>query len=125
MSCILSILYMFFINSWVVVSVFSFICSYGIDEATIIFSNDVIVALLVTGILAKFVAFVLMLWAQTILSATETGILLRLEPLFAALYSVFFAHKILGLNGWVGGFIIIVAVMSSNFVSSPNQEKHW
>ena len=114
----------FFIIQVLVVSVFSFICSYGIDEATIIFSNDVIVALLVTGILATFVAFVLMLWAQTILSATETGILLSLEPLFAALYSVFFAHKILGLNGWVGGFIIIAAVMGSNFVSPPNQEKH-
>ena len=64
-----------------------------IGESKIIFSSDVISALLVTGVLATFLAFILMLWAQTILSATETGLLLSLEPLFAALYSVFFAHK--------------------------------
>jgi len=65
-----------------------------------------------------------MLWAQTILSATETGILLSLEPLFAALYSVFFAHKVLGLNGWIGGFIIIVAIMSSSLISYKSSENN-
>jgi len=114
----------FFIIQVLFVSLFSFVCSILIQENSIIFSNEVVLALLVTGILATFVAFILMLWSQTILSATETGILLSLEPLFAALYSVFFMHKNLGLNSWIGGFIIIVAVMSSSFISSDSQENH-
>jgi len=107
----------FFTIQVLFVSLFSFTSSVIVQENSIIFSNDVIIALLVTGILATFVAFILMLWAQTILNATETGILLSLEPLFAALYSVFIMHKSLGINGWIGGFIIIAAVISSNFIS--------
>ena len=80
------------------------------------------IALLVTGVLATFVAFILMLWAQTILNATETGILLSLEPLFAALFSVLIMNKSLGPNGWIGGLIIISAVISSNFISSDNKK---
>ena len=56
-----------------------------------------------------------MLWAQKVLSATETGILLSLEPFFAALFSVFFAGDSLGLSGWIGGMVIITSVMSSGF----------
>ena len=114
----------FFIIQVLFVSLFSFVCSALIQENSIIFSNEVVVALLVTGILATFIALILMLWSQTILSAAETGILLSLEPLFAALYSVFFMHRSLGLNIWIGGFIIIIAVMSSSFISPNSQEKH-
>ena len=103
------------------VSLFSLMLSFVFQES-IIFSNEVLLALLITGVLATFVGFILMLWAQTILSATETGILLSLEPLFAALYSVFFAHKLLGLNGWIGGSIIIFAVISSSFISTESPE---
>ena len=111
----------FFTIQVLFVSLFSFISSLIVREDSIVFSNDVIIALLVTGILATFVAFILMLWAQTILSATETGILLSLEPLFAALYSVLIMHKSLGFNGWIGGLIIIAAVISSNFISSDKK----
>ena len=62
-----------------------------------------------------------MLWAQKILSATETGILLSLEPLFAALFSVLFAGDIIGLWGWIGGTIIILSVMSSGFIGSSDK----
>ena len=68
----------------------------------------------VTGILATFVCFLLMIWAQTILDANQTAILLSLEPVFAALFSTFVAAEILGFYGWVGGVIIVVAVISSN-----------
>ena len=114
----------FFIVQVFFVSIFSFLSSCIIGESQIVFSSDVINALIVTGVLATFVAFILMLWAQTILSATETGILLSLESLFAALYSVFFAHKILGLNGWIGGFIIIIAIMSSSLISHKSSENN-
>ena len=108
------------------VSLLSFICSLFFEGTSIlvldIFTSEVIFALFITGVLATFVAFILMLWAQKILSATETGILLSLEPLFAALFSVFFAGDILGWWGGTGGLIIIISVMSSGFFSSPHKK---
>ena len=55
-----------------------------------------------------------MIWSQTILSANQTAILLSLEPVFAALFSTFFAAEILGFHGWVGGSIVVFAIVASN-----------
>ena len=94
----------FFIIQVFFVSLFSFVGSLLFEGPSIlvldIFTSEVIFALFITGVLATYVAFILMLWAQKILSATETGILLSLEPLFAALFSVFFAGNIIGWWGW-------------------------
>ena len=85
----------FFMLQVFFVSIFSFILSLFFESDIYyfdIFTSEVVFALFITGVLATFIAFILMLWAQKILSATETGILLSLEPLFAALFSVFFAE---------------------------------
>tara|TARA_Y100000994_G_scaffold248575_1_gene256766 strand:- start:1500 stop:2411 length:912 start_codon:yes stop_codon:yes gene_type:complete len=115
----------FFMIQVFFVSLFSLICSLIFEGMTVftinIFTQEVIIALFITGALATFIAFILMLWAQKILSATETGILLSLEPLFAALFSVLFAGDIIGLWGWIGGTIIILSVMSSGFIGSSNK----
>ena len=114
----------FFMLQVFFVSIFSFILSLLFESDIYyfdIFTSEVIFALFITGVLATFIAFILMLWAQKILSATETGILLSLEPLFAALFSVFFAGDIIGLWGWIGGGIIIISVMSSGFIASDNK----
>ena len=116
----------FFMLQVFFVSIFSFILSLLFEGSSImtleIFTFDVMFALFITGVLATFIAFILMLWAQKILSATETGILLSLEPLFAALFSVFFAGDSLGLSGWLGGMIIIISVMGSGFFLSLNEK---
>ena len=114
----------FFMLQVFFVSIFSFILSLLFESDIYyfdIFTSEVIFALFITGVLATFIAFILMLWAQKILSATETGILLSLEPLFAALFSVFFAGDIIGSWGWIGGTIIILSVMSSGFLESSNK----
>ena len=53
-----------------------------------------------------------MVWAQTILGPSQTAILLSLEPVFAALFSIYFATEVLGFNGWIGGSIIVFAIIS-------------
>ena len=83
-------------------------------------SQRLLIAIIVTGVLGTFVSFLLMLWAQTLLSANQTAILLSLEPVFAALFSTFFAGEILGLYGWVGGSIIVLAVISSGLKVQEN-----
>ena len=65
--------------------------------------------------MATFIAIMLMVWAQTILSANQTALLLSLEPVFAALFSVTFAGEILGIYGWVGGMIVVLGIVSSEF----------
>ena len=106
------------------VFLFSFLSSFIFEDyGTVIISQRLLVAVSVTGILATFVAIILMIWAQTVLSATKTAIYLSLEPVFAALFSVFFAGEILGFYGWIGGTIIVLSVMSSSFVL-PNHGEH-
>ena len=104
------------------VSLFSLVCSFVFESTQIVISQRLIVAILVTGILATLVAIIIMIWAQTILTPTETAILLSLEPVFAALFSVFFAGEVLGIYGWVGGMIIVLSVMGSGMLT-PSKNK--
>ena len=95
------------------VTLFSCISVFIFEGIIINISERLIVAILVTGVLATFVAIMLMVWAQTILGPNQTALLLSLEPVFAALFSTFFAGEILGLYGWIGGFIVVLGVISS------------
>jgi len=106
------------------VFLFSLLSSFIFEDySSIVISQRLLVAVSVTGALATFVAIILMIWAQTVLSATKTAIFLSLEPVFAALFSVFFAGEILGFYGWVGGVIIVLSVMSSSFVLPKSNKK--
>ena len=83
------------------------------ETPEIIISQRLLVAVFVTGFLATFVAIMFMVWAQTILNASQTAVLLSLEPVFAALFSTIFAGEILGMYGWIGGMIVVLGVISS------------
>ena len=100
------------------VFLFSSISGFIFESSSIVLSERLFIAIAVTGILGTFVAIIIMLWAQTILTATQTAILLSLEPVFAALFSVFYAGEILGVFGWIGGAIIVFSVSISGLVSS-------
>ena len=112
----------FFIMQMFFVCLFSLCSSLIFEDTTIIVSERLIIAIVVTGILATFIAFIAMIWAQTILSSTETAVLLSLESVFAALFSVFFAGEILGIYGWIGGIIIVLSVMSSGLLTSNSKK---
>ena len=62
----------------------------------------------------------IMVWAQQILSPSQTAIIFSLEPLFAALFSWIIISEILGVQGWVGGFIIVFAVVVAGKIESKN-----
>ena len=100
------------------ITFFSGISVISYEGFEIIVSQRLIVAILVTGILATFIALFIMVWAQTILGPNQTAVLLSLEPVFAALFSTIFAGEILGINGWVCGLIIVFAVLSLEFFPS-------
>ena len=99
------------------ITVFSCLSVCVFEDLSLIMSDRLINAILVTGVLATFIALFIMVWAQTILSPGQTAILLSLEPVFAALFSTIFAGEILGLHGWIGGSVIVFAVLSLELFS--------
>ena len=103
------ILPFFLVQAWVVVGL-SFINSLLFEPIFAIWSPRLISALLVTGIAATFIAILLMIWAQQILNPSETAIIFSLEPVFATVFAIIFAGEILGLWGYIGGGLIVLAV---------------
>lgn len=77
------------------------------------FSGFALVAILVMGVLATAGAFLCQLYAQQHLTAVETGVILTLEPVVAAAFSV-----LLGVESWTasltwGGALVLAAMLLS------------
>ena len=111
----------FFLTQMMFITIFSFAAAMLFEGSVVHLTDRLLIAIIITGILATFVCFLLMIWSQTILGATQTAILLSLEPVFAALFSTFFAGEILGFYGWIGGSIVVVAIISSNIKISSKK----
>ena len=65
----------------------------------------------VTGVLATFVAILIMVWAQKIVSPIQTAMIFTLEPVFAGIYNHFFTDHILSGWGIFAGFIIVLGII--------------
>src|SRR5262249_36101100 len=59
-------------------------------------------ALLVTGVFASALAFLVQTWAQRRTSATRTALVFALEPVWAAIFGFALAGDRLGALGWGG-----------------------
>jgi drug/metabolite transporter (DMT)-like permease len=72
-------------------------------------------ALLVTGIFASALAFLVQTWAQRRTSATQTALAFAMEPVFAAFFGYTLAGDRLGPLGWLG----CSAIMAGIVVAEP------
>jgi drug/metabolite transporter (DMT)-like permease len=72
-------------------------------------------ALLVTGIFASALAFLVQTWAQRRASATRTALAFAMEPVFAAVFGFALAGDRLGALGWAG----CAAIMAGIVLSEP------
>jgi drug/metabolite transporter (DMT)-like permease len=68
-------------------------------------------ALLVTGIFASALAFLVQIWAQRRASATRTALAFAMEPVFAALFGYALAGDRLGAVGWGGCAAIMAGIV--------------
>jgi drug/metabolite transporter (DMT)-like permease len=59
-------------------------------------------ALVVTGVFASALAFLVQTWAQRRASATRTALAFAMEPVFAALFGIALDGDRLGAAGWAG-----------------------
>jgi drug/metabolite transporter (DMT)-like permease len=68
-------------------------------------------ALLVTGVFASALAFLVQTWAQRRTSATRTALAFSMEPVFAALFGYTLAGDRLGALGWGGCAAIMAGIV--------------
>jgi len=68
-------------------------------------------ALLVTGIFASALAFLIQSWAQRHTSATQTAVVFTLEPVWAAIFGYWLAGDRLGAAGWAGCAAIMAGIL--------------
>ena len=102
----------FFVIQSSVAALLSFIASLIVEDISkVIFSNEAVIAVLITGILGTTFALLVMIWAQKILSASETAVIIAMEPVFAALFSVYFGYEVLGLLSYLGALIVVFAII--------------
>jgi drug/metabolite transporter (DMT)-like permease len=70
-------------------------------------------ALLVTGVFASALAFLVQTWAQRRTSATRTALVFALEPVFAGIFGFALAGDRLGALGWTGCAVILAGIVVS------------
>jgi drug/metabolite transporter (DMT)-like permease len=83
------------------------------DEISVPHGWTVWGALLVTGIFASALAFLVQTWAQRELSATRTALVFAAEPVFAGLFGYLLAGDRLGTLGWSGCAFILCGIVIS------------
>jgi len=70
-------------------------------------------ALLVTGVFASALAFLVQTWAQRRTSATRTALAFAAEPVFAGFFGYLLAGDRLGTLGWGGCAVILAGIAVS------------
>lgn len=85
-------------------------------------SPEVWWALGITGIGATAVAFLVMTWAQQVLSPTRTAIVVAMEPVFGALAGYTILSERFTALGWMGAIALFGAMLLVTFRSSRPSE---
>jgi drug/metabolite transporter (DMT)-like permease len=80
-----------------------------------------LLALGVTGGLATG-AFAIQMWVQRIVPAQQVALIFASEPAYAAGLSWYFLGETLDIQGWIGGGLILLAVLVGAFGSGPHPQ---
>lgn len=76
-------------------------------------STSVIVALLVTAVLASAAAFWIQTAAQRVIEPTRTAVILTMEPVFAGVFGFLLLGERLTGRGWVGCGLILTGMLTA------------
>jgi drug/metabolite transporter (DMT)-like permease len=68
-------------------------------------------ALLVTGVFASALGFLVQTWAQQRTSATRTALAFAMEPVWTAVFGFWLAGDRLGVTGWTGAALIMGGIV--------------
>jgi drug/metabolite transporter (DMT)-like permease len=75
-------------------------------------------ALLVTGVFAGALGYLIATWVQARTTAARAALVFTLEAPFAALAGVFLANEILGWAGWVGCAVMMAGILVAEPVAA-------
>jgi len=108
----------FMVQTGVVTLLFLFaaIFEYHYMEGYLKYTQTVLNGILITGVLATFLAILIMVWAQKIVSPVQTAMIFALEPVFAGLYNHFFTEYTLGNWGIFSGLIIVLGIIYHEYM---------
>src|ERR1700689_3339100 len=90
----------------------------GWEQPRLDWTPYLVFAILLTAIGATVICFSLQTWAQQYASPAHTAILVSLEPVFAALTSLVFAHEHLGGRARLGAGLILAGILLSEWKGS-------
>jgi len=82
----------------------------------IIFNNQVIFAIIFTGIIATALILAMQTFAQKKTSPTHVALIFAMEPVFGALFAILFAGEILLPRQWIGCALILVSMIFQQLV---------
>ena len=68
-------------------------------------------ALLVTGVFAGALGYLIATWVQARTTAARAALVFTLEAPFAALFGVLLAHEVLGWAGWIGCAVMLAGIV--------------
>ena len=74
-------------------------------------SGGVWIAIVITGVLASALGFLIQTWAQTYLSASRTALVLATEPAWALVAAILLAGQRFGLLQAAGAGLLLVAIV--------------
>jgi len=80
------------------------------EKGGIVFSNNVIIALIVTVLLATIFAYFVQTYAQKFTTPTKTAIIFAMEPVSAAIFGYFYGETLSGYQ-IIGAILVILAML--------------
>ena len=108
-----------------VTGVFNLIMAFIREQPHLPSTPSIWGAVLFLAVFCTGVAFVVQPVAQQYTTAAHTGVIFALEPVFAAVVAVIFAHEILSVKSYLGAFLMVasVIVMEIDFGSIRKRKK--
>lgn len=91
--------------------IFSLISSLILENFSLPNTGISWVSVLLLSILCTAVGYIVQTIAQQHTTATHTGLILSLEPVFSAVFAYFFLKEILPPRGYLGAFILLSGVI--------------
>jgi drug/metabolite transporter (DMT)-like permease len=94
------------------------LCSVAVfvfERPFVAWNFHLVLALVVTGVLATAFAFYVQARAQQFTSANHAALIFSLEPFFAALFAFWILGQALTFREWVGGILVLTGILVSEF----------
>jgi drug/metabolite transporter (DMT)-like permease len=95
-------------------------CSLRLEPLHITWNRAVVVAILLTAILATAVAFALQTWAQKYTTPTRTALIFALEPVIALVTAVCIGGESATLYAVAGGALILAGILAVELKPAPS-----